>query len=301
MIQNRFHKTTPGIFAEVAVGGSFDTAQATYAAFVLSAAAGALSAFWSDDKTAVAAGGTTDAANANRKFFFAWKQADGTVEKTTDIPAGNKRVSSVAYSEGANQVSTITYGGTIEVGQTIYAKILETTGTHLPFPSFIYEATVTTDTAAAVAALAARINAEKENPVVTAAASGNVLTLTGVANNRSFKQMGFIETTAAKPNDLSAVTLATTTKAAPSIGDAASIKEFENFGFLNTGGALYTPTNYNAEELGVISSNIAADGQYGFVLISSRRDERGAVRNYDGLVHTIIIVPTDDVAAVAGL
>ncbi len=276
--------------------------------FVNNALAGSIWAFWDDTKLALQAGDTFNAANKDRKFFYAWKQGVATeYHKSTAIPVATRKYDSVVYNAGTAQVSTITGGGTFSSGQIYHVRILNTTPTQLPYPSFDYQATIgsgginqaTTD-------IAALINAEAlgNDPIVTAGAGTNVLTITGKDKFSTFKAIAYVEVTTAQPTDATAITLATTTKQKAPIGDPASVTELQQYFLDNNGGVNYPPEGTKQSEFNAVTTNVGTNSvtQFGFLLVKSERTEAGAVRNYSNLVANILIaIKSTDVATLAAL
>jgi hypothetical protein len=310
MIKNRFFKTTMGLFAELAIVARYDISnagaqQSTYDNFIANALAGSLGVYFSDTKAALAAGDTALAANKNRSIFYAWKQGDGGVKRSTDIPIAGLLYDSIVYNAGTAQVRAVTYGGTFYAGQTLHTKIIETTGTHLPFPTFQYEVKIGAGGInQAVTDLAAAINAEKadNDPVVTAAGAANVLTITSKSKVRNFRVVYFVEATTAQPNDDSNISQVETVKQVYPIGDVASLKELERYDILNDGGIEYTGGQFSAAEMGQPVSNLDLTGAttYGFLLVKSTRTEKGVVRDFSNQAYIVIAVKTADVATIKG-
>lgn len=313
MLKNRFFKNTLGFFAELAIVAKKDTsnaggAQATYQGFITTATAGDLWAYWEDTQAALAAGDTALAANVNRSFFYAWKQGDGSVKRSTPIAVKGLKYKSAAYNAGTAQVRTATFGGTYAAGQYLHVKVIETTGTHLPFPVYPYSVKIGAGGInQAVTDIAALINAESadNDPIITAGAAAAILTLTSKTKIRNFKIASFVETTGAQPTDDSAIVLAETVKQVYPIGDLASVKELDRYANENAGGVTYTDDMYTAEELGKPVSNIDNTGatQYGTVLVFSDRTETGGVMNpaVQNRAYIVIAIRTADVAGLVAL
>jgi len=277
--------------------------QTTLEDFVDNAAAGALAAYWEDTKGAVAFGSTTLPVNVGRKYFFAWKQADGIVKITTPIPvpvpATDKK--SIAYTAGQGDVWTAAFGGTIAVTQILHVMIIDTSSTTLPYPSWQYQETVTTNVTAAVTALAADINAETLDKIFSASGSGTTLTVTGTDSTRTLKISAYIETSPSQTADASAIVLTHTQKAIAPIGTYADVKDFENYFKVQQGLTLYTQEGTTPAEFGEPATNVDAAIQYGYVIIKSTRTEQGATRNYAQPLYTIIALPTASRASIIGL
>lgn len=306
MIKNRFFKNTLGLFAEVIVANQLNTdvGVTSLDTFRTLGVAGDIRAFFDDTNLPVAAGGTTNASNAARSYYYAWKTGDGTLKRTAPIPCATKSLKSVAYSAGTAPVTTATYGGTYATGQILHIRILETTGGILPYPVFEYEVPVpAAGINTAVASLATLINAEssKNSPVVTASAATNVLTLTGTTKTRSFKVVSTLETTVAQPVDASAIVIAETTKLAFPIGDIESVKELERYAAINAGAAEYTWNNTTKEDLGWPAANASAAVQYGFIIVTSDRKDWAVVDNVENRANVVIAVKSADVATIAAL
>jgi len=275
--------------------------QTTLDDFVDNAANGSLGAYWEDTKTAVAFGTTTLAANIGRKYFFAWKQADGVAKISTPIPVPVADKQSVAYNAGQGDVWTAAFGGTIAVTQILHVMIIDTAATTVHYTSWQYQETVTTTVTAAVAALAADINAETMEAVFTASAGGTTLTVTGTDATRTLKISAYIETSPSQTADASAIVLSHTQKATAPIGTYADVKEFENYFKVQQGLTLYSPEGTLASDFGEPATNVDAAINYGYVIIKSFREEQGATRNYKQPLYTIIALPTASRASIIGL
>lgn len=307
-VRNRVWKSTIGVPAEIVIAQTLDVAQADYPTFVASAASGAMGVFWDDaDQLAVADGAAALPANATRKIFYGYKTADGLPMRTSGLPVANLKIDTIAYNAGRAQISTVTVGGTVSVGQIIHVTIADTTSTEAPYPRYHYQEPVATTVAAALTNLAAKINAEKNTPIVTASAATTVLTLTAAdpqgspvgkyAFNTSFQPYASIETTAAQPTDASAIVIAKTQTPIAPIGTYADVKEFESYFLVMAGSPLYTDGSYNLAELGLPASNVVATINYGYGVVKTWKTERGETRNYSDRATVIIALPTASVAA----
>lgn len=271
--------------------------------FVASGTAGTIWAFWDDTakQTALVAGDTTNPANINRKFFYAWKDADGTPKKSTSIPIREMAYSQVAYSAGVAQVTALTFAGTYSATQIVHIRIIDTTATQTPYASYDYSEVIGSGGInTATTNLAAKINAEKNEPIATAGASTNVLTITASTKYRTFKVVTFVELSPTQLLDASAPTQ-TTTKNVQPIGTSADVAELYKYYVMNSGGTVYAGEGVNASEFGLPSSNVVTGTQYGFLLVTSKRNEDGAVRNYSNKAYILIAVVTGDVAKLAAL
>lgn len=300
--------TAPGV-GTFAGGVNADAAASdNYEDFVANSNAGTIWAFWDDltsgKQLALAAGDTKKPANINKKFFYAWKDANGYTKRTSSIPVLGLSYDSVAYNAGQAQISKVQYGGTIEAGQLLHIKIIDTTSTQVPYPSYQYNVPFATDIATTCTALAALINAETEDKMVTASASSDTITITGVYKNRTFSLAAFIEVTPAKPTDNSAITFPTsgTQKAIAPVGDLAGVKELEKYYILYGGGINYTPAGTNLEEWqDSTGSNVGTTAQWGFLLVKSNKVQEGIVHNHTAKAHVLVIVPTGSQTTLAAL
>lgn len=281
----------------------------THDAFVANADPGAIWAYWEDinaagQHTALFAGDTANPANANRKFFYAWKDANGEAKASTAIPVRGLKYDSLPYSAGQVQISDVNYGGTITAGQILHLRITDTTSTQIPYPTYHYDVPFATDIATTVTALAAKVNAETEDPIATASAAGAELTVTGLYKNRTFSLQAFIEVTPQQPTDASIITFpgTGTQKAVAPVGDIASIRELEKY-YLIYGGALnYPQDGTNLDEWqDPTGSNIGAIAQWGILLVKSSKVEKGAVYDHTAKAYVVIAVPTGSQTALAAL
>lgn len=304
MVKNRFFKNTLGLHdAECIIAQSLDTSnasgpQATFDAFSTTAPAGSISIYWVDTKALVANGSMNLAANASRSFFYAWKQADGTVMVSTPIPAVLK-YTTAAYNAGQPDIIVGTFGGTISIGQTINVTIIETTAVSIPFPKYQYTRKVTTDVATTLGLIAADINAEKTDAVATAVASTNTLTVTGKYNNRTIKCIANIDVTFGQPTDASAITWASSQKAIAPVGTTSDVKEFENYFLVQQGAILRADNMVLVSEFQAQASNVVAGINYSYLVVTANRSERGEVKNFNHKHYVIIAAPAAATSALA--
>lgn len=310
MIKNRYFKSTMGIFAEIAITGTTNSATASTTTanlelFEANAPVNSIWAFYEDGvkHPALAAGDTLLAANQKRSFFYAWKDPNGITKKSTSIPIAGLSYSSIAYSAGTQQVSTATFGGTYAPTQVLQVRIIDTTGTNLPYPSYEYSAVIDAGGInTAVALIATRINAEKYGPVVTATAATNVLTLTGNLKSTSFKIASYVELTTSQNVDNTAVVFAVVTKAVAPVGDIASVQELYRYYLINSGAVEYGNGNQtNGLDFGQPAQNITGTAQYGFVVVTSNRTEKGDVKDFPKKAYIVIALATGGQATLAAL
>ncbi len=281
----------------------------TWEDFVANSNAGTIWAFWDGPNAAgklaaLVAGDTKNPANANKKFFYGYKDSAGVAHKTTAIPVKGLKYDALAYAAGQVGIKKVTYGGTIPNGQILHVRITETTATQVPYPSWSYEAVVAGGTVnSAVTALAAAINAETEAPIVSASDTTDTLTVTGLYKNRTFKLSAYIEVSPAQPDDNSAISFPTggTQNAIAPIGDLETVQELEKHSIINQGGINYAPEGTNVSEFQTSSSNIGSTTQFGIVLVTAPREEAGVVRKHTSLTYVIIAVPTGSQTALAAL
>lgn len=276
--------------------------QSTYETFITTAAAGSIAAYWEDTHDAVTFGATKLLANQGRGYFYAWKQADGSVKRSTTVVIPAKSVVQVPYVAGNGDTWTLTFTGTYSVGQIIHVRIIDTTSTIIPYPSWEYTVVSTGTIATDVTALAVALNAENIDKQWTASGATNVLTVAFLNNSRTFKVMGELEPTKAFPTDASIITPANTVKAKSPIGTYADIKELENYFKVQQGATLYSGDGHvNPEEFGLPASNVVAGINYGILVLHTLRFERGEVRNFNQTLYVIIALPTASLATLAGL
>jgi len=297
---------TPGSVATFAGGVNADaTAADSYKLFAANALAGSIWAFWYDTNLALAPGDTANALNAGRKYYYAWKQNDGVmIHRTSPITVTGKTVTTQAYQAGTPQIMTLTSTGTFSLGQIVHVRIIDMTPTQLPYASYDYVATIgASGINQAMTDLATAINAEKTDPIVTATASTNVLTITGIKNYVIFKIAAFNEVTTAQPSDLSVFTFATTQKALMTIGDINYVKELELYYNNNAGGINYAPEGTRPIEFGDILSNIGTNSvtQFGLLLVTDEKLEKGVTRQYNHTQKILIAIKNTDLATLAAL
>lgn len=281
--------------------GATGGGQSTYKGFIDSAIAGALGVFWDDTNLAVERGGTAVAANAARKFFYAWKQGDSVVMRTTAIPAGTRKYTSLPYTAGQADIMTVTVGGTVSVGQWIHVKVIDETFPQIPYPFYTYSGQVTVDVATTLTAIAAAITADTTNEnTFNATSSSTVLTITGSLNRR-FKTAAFIETTPAYPTDASAITMAYTQRSIAPLGTYADIKELENYFLVQNGAILYAGANgmTNVSDFQTQSSNVVSGTNYGQLIVTALKTEKGEVKDFTDKAYVIVALPTASLATLA--
>lgn len=310
MIKNRFFKTTMGIFAEIAITGTTDVsnvgaAQANLETFTANAANNSIWAFYEDGAKhpAVVAGDTALLINQKRLFFYAWKDASGVVKKSTSIPINGLSYSSIVYNAGSAQVSTATFGGTYAASQILQMRIIDTTGTNLPYPSYEYSAIIGSGGInAAVTAIAAAINAEKFGKIASATAATNVLTITADLKSTSFKITTYVELSTSQNVDNTAPVVALVTKAIAPVGDILSVQELYRYYLINNGAVEYGNGNQtNGIDFGQPAQNITGTAQYGFIVVTSNRVENGEVKNFQKKAYIVIALATGSVAALVAL
>lgn len=303
MIKNRFFKTTMGIFAEIAITGTVAVTPTNLEVFQSTGTINSIGAFFDDGSKhpALVAGDTTLAANAKRSFFYAWIDNNGILKKSTSIPIAGLSYASTVYNAGQSQVSTVTFGGTYSIGQILQMRIIDNTATNLPYPSYEYSSVIGAGGInAAVLALTTAINAERNGKVVTASnAATNVLTLTGDLKTTTFKVATYVELTVAQNVDASAPVVAVTSKAIAPIGDIASVQELYRYYLINNGAVEYGSGNQtNGADFGQPAQNISSIAQYGFVIVTSFRSEKGEVRDFTKKDYIVIACATAAVANV---
>ncbi len=306
--KNRFFTNTMGYFAELVIAKAAVT-QVNYETFVASSAAGDLWAFWdtpnaSGKQLAVVAGDLVDAANIGKSFFLAYKDANLVTKKTASIVIGKYTYDSKAYAAGAAQVSTATYTGTYSAGQIVHVRIMETTGTQMPFPSYDYSVVSTGTIATDLTALAVKINAEAIDKFVTAGAASNVLTITSNDKTRTFKLLSYIETTTAQPTDASVIALAVTVKPSAAIGTPAQLTELFRYYLINQGAVEFSQTfGTNGEDFGWPDVALSTVSQWGFFILRENREELGVTRNYTNNAKIVVAITSsqlDELVAIFG-
>lgn len=307
MTLNRYFKNTLGIPAEVLIATTLDLTgspaafSATLKDFEDNAADGSLAVFWDDDNTALDSGDTAEAGNQTRSFFYAWKQGSITM-RSAKIPCAGRVYTSVAYSAGQADIISTIFGGTISVTQIIHVKIVDKTATVLPYPSWEYQATVTSTVNAAITAIAAAINAETNDPVATAAISSTThLDVTGTYNSRQLDVISYIETSPSQATDASAITKSHSQISKQPIGTYADVKEMEKYFLENNGAVLYTNGGVNPEEFQNIATNVDSSVHYGILIVTAITTARGETRDYSKKRYVLVVVPTASVATLAAL
>lgn len=266
--------------------------QPTFKAFVDNALAGTTAAYWDDTNLVVGLGDTKLVSNSTRSIFYAWKQADGVVMRTSPIPVKGITYKKVAYTAGTASVWTTTFGGTISASQYIHVKIMDTTSKTIPYPQYTYSAKVTSTVNAALVLIAAAINAETEEPIATATESGTDLIITCTDKTRTISVNAYIEVSTTQTTDASVITRVHTTKAVAPLGTYADVKEFEKAFLVKNGALLYTGDDTtNVEEWQNQASNVVVGTNYGYFIASSLKQEIGAINTFNNKAYVIMAAP----------
>ncbi len=304
--KSKFFKNTMGHFAEVVIASTTDDPQANYELFVTAGGnEGAVWAFFEDsanDNPALAPGDLADAANADKLFFFGYKDADGIASRTTALKVKDVTKDSISYAAGTAQAIQVTGGGTYQSGQILHVKIIDTRPTQIPYPFWLYtQAIGSGGINAAITDIASKINAEKVEPIVTASPATNVLTVTGKEVDTTFKIVSELETTPAQPTDSSAITVAVSTPGVHSVGLKEDVTELYRYHILNKGAVEYTNGPTTGKEFGHPNIDLSAT-QWGYLLLREKfRTEEGVTRNYWAHNKVLIAVPQTELAALAAL
>lgn len=280
------------------VNGQTGAAQPNYQDFCANAVAGSLGIFFNDNNfngngiqsPAVPVGGTSTFANRRRQIFYGYKMADGTVKRTSPIPVEDLSYNSVTYTAGQPDIVTVTFGGTYTAGQGIMVRITNRTVEAVPYPTYEYWVTSTGTIATDVAALAAAINAEYADPVVTATAAADVLTITGIYNQNSIVVTATLNTTLQAETDQSAIVIGVTQASIAPIGTNADVLEFETYFQVILGETLYTQAGVLPSEMGLPASNVSSAVQYGYLIVKSRKRDDGVTRNYNNKSYCVIAI-----------
>lgn len=269
------------VVANFGAGGTDPVAggpQPTINGFVTNAAAGAVGVYWKDTNIAVKPGETSLAVNANREFYYAWKTQDGNTMVTTEINAGSRKYFQSLYNAGRPDIWTETFTGTYTAGQILHVKVIDTTSAQVPFPNYQYDLVCTGTINTDLATLATLINAEQYDPIVSAGASGNVLTITGkyasgtAFTYRTFKVGFYLETVGSNANaqgiDQSIVAIAQTQVAIAEVGTTADVTYFEQALKEMIGVMVYTNGDYTPSELSNITELVIPSVQYGYLAVT---------------------------------
>ncbi len=240
------------------------------------------------------------AANSTRKFFYAWKQGDGIAMRTTGIPAGTRKYTVLPYTAGQADIMTLTFTGTTSVGQIVHVKVIDQTFPQIPYVSYDYEAKVTSTIDAALTAIAAQITAETQNEdSFNATSAAGVLTLTG-SIGRKFDLSAYVEVVPAFPTDASIITKAYTQKAVNPLGTFADMKELENYFLVQNGAILYSGHPFiNVGDFQTQSTNVLSGTNYGQLIVTALKFEKGEVKDFTDKAYVIIAIPTASLALLA--
>lgn len=281
--------------------------QSTINGFVTNAASGALGVYWKDTNVAVQPGETGLFINAQREFYYAWKTQDGNTILTTEMQASTRSYRSVPYFAGAVDVWTYTFTGTYTLGQILHVFIIDITSTQVPYQKYEYIVVSTGVIATDLTALAVLINAESQDPVATASATGGVLTVTGTFNSRQLKPGFALE--AVGPNsaalgiDQSICVFAHSTVSQAEVGTTADVKYFEQALLEMNGVMVYTQEGILPSELSSISELVVGGVQYGYLNVTSEKtlSHRGAATNNKSITPKVIqiAVPSTALAQLA--
>lgn len=251
--------------------------QPTLDGFVTNAVANSVGVYWEDTKKVVPPGATSLFINRNRKFLYAWKTAQGFTKTTTGLTAGSREYRSVPYTAGTADIWTITVTGTITAGQILWVKIIDTTALNIPNPNWAWYVVSTGVIATDLTAIAALINGEQQEPWFTAGAAGAVLTLTSTDTKRQMKIGYFLETVGQPGTNLGTdqtiATFAQTAKSVAESGTTADVTEFEMYFKSQTGIMNYVNAGMTPQELSTYTSSVDAATQYGYLAISSHKEE----------------------------
>jgi len=254
---------------------------ATIKDFVANAASGAMGVYWSDTNTAVAPSTTGLYANQTRKFYYAFKTQDGQTITTSPISCRDREYRTVPYNAGTNEVWTLLLGGTVIAGQILHVRVMDTRTMQIPYPTYEYRAISSGTLATDLGVIRDAINAENQDPIVTASLSGSTLTVTGKDNSIIFELQYFLETIsngAANSNvDAVTYTLTNTVNAVQEVGTTKDVKEFEKYYKISNGVMIYvssdnglmTPDEFNS--INPVTSNVVAGTQYGYLVVTHRK------------------------------
>jgi len=304
MEMNRFFSATLGVQAECIIAQFIDNSSPgqspTHRAFVDNALAGSIAVYFDDTNLLVPAGGTSLAANANRKFFYAWKQADGRAFRTTGFPC-LPTYKQAAYNAGVAQTTTLTVTGTVSTTQILHVRITDTTPTQVPYPTYEYQSTVSVDVATSLTSIAAQITAETNEPIATATSAGSVLTIVGLYKTRTFTVTAYLEVSATQATDLSIFTAVNTVKAVAPVGTIEDVLAFDKYVIEQNGGVLYTEAGTLPAEFQAWATNALSTINYGYLIVSANKHvvDEGATRAYDKKSYIIVALPTAQVATLA--
>lgn len=252
--------------------------QPTIDLFVANAPANSLGVYWEDTRQVVAPGATGVYANRLRKFIYAWKTASGNTMITTGVTAGTREYRTTPYFAGQVDIWTLTFTGTYTAGQILHVRVMDITAVQIPSPTWEWVVVSTGTIATDLDNLAALINGEQQEPVVSAVNSGGgVLTITGLYNSRLIR-VGYYMETIGQPGtnigtDQSVCAFAQTQKSIAEVGTTADVTYFEEFfktqnGIMNyVGTGTYTPAEFNN-----YLTSVVAGTQYGFLIVKSQKE-----------------------------
>ncbi len=279
-------------------------AQGTFALFRANAANGALGVYWVDTNQAVLPGTTGLYANVNREFFYAWKTMDGNTMVTTGIKAGTRSYRQAPYNAGTVDQYTVTVTGTLTLGQTVRIRIIDVTSVQVPYPNWSYEVFSTGTIATDLLALRDLINAETQDAVATATASGAILTINGIYNSRQLKVNYSVDTfgSATPQNiDQSVVAIAQVTTSQSEVGTTADVLEYEKYFKVQNGVMIYTREGVLPSEFSSISQQTQVGIQYGFLVVTDQKESihQSNVLALKSKRYTIVALPSTSLAQLA--
>jgi hypothetical protein len=274
MYKNRFFRSLSGLKAQTIISGAVEySAQATFPAFVASAAVGEVGVYNNVTGALIAGDAAVD---ADTEIFIATKTgpSPNQVQKTTAFKVSElSRALRTAYAASAVQIATVT-GITAAAGKKYTVFILDKSMGSEPFESYTYsyDATAADTAATIVAAPVAQINSttsivnKNRDLIVTASATGggsNVLTLTG--------KDAFTYFTVLVRDDAADAVVAVTQEASIGAGTPNHARMIEAAGQIYAGVTTNYPEVANPEEFGKPDSLVSDASQYATYELSFER------------------------------
>lgn len=303
-------------FGSGGVNGSPAGFAADFKTFVASSPNGSLGLYWDDNQGNVSGSNSNSSvppgalgvyANANRSYFYAWKDGAGNTLRTSPIPIAGRKLVVSRFAAGTLPQYTVTYTGTYTAGQIIWVKFQDTTSVQIPYPNWEYYVVSTGTIATDVAALRDAINAENLDKQFTASAAANVLTLVALNSNRTYKISSFLElpglvpTGTAIQTDASIIVIANSVPGVFENGTVADVRELEKYLKIRNGVMVYVNEGYTPDEFNLFSSNIVAGAQYGYITVKAFKTEthQSTLNEQNAIGYFFIVVPDASVLALA--
>lgn len=317
MIKNRFYKTTIGVPFELAGGFTAKAVadNANFSDFVADSVVGDYQMFLDDgtnDAAGVDFGTPLTAAQAKLpvRICYAVEKSGGvaTVVSPTPLIGGTIVATNTPYAAPTLQDSTITKAaGTVQLGQELVFKVIETTPMNQNLPVYDYAEKVVTSLANAITAIVAKINAAKEDEWFTAVAGATSIQVISTDATRHFKLAIDVIGNKTFPVNDTNWTVATATKAFAGSGTLEQVRALELESNIKRGVTTQYPMqNANSAEFGEPISLVdlmVANGNTTFDVVTLTGTKYSDSKIPTGIAsqkaHIFVIVPAGQGADIA--